>query len=281
MLQRLPKNVFATALVACTLAFVGACASVPSFKPSKPLDQAPSLEEGLLLCNEYRLPAEPKRPVTLRPFLSCLDDLKDRFPAAAAGNVGFTTFRDEFHLLYGHLNDQNWTTRLGTEVEVAIHAVLRALWQGNRPTVTPLERDLALKNFPLTAKTLDAQQWNVASNATFDPKLEALKAGVASLTEGERLEERQAGQVGAAESSRVSELCSEYFRLKRETVYLSNLWRDQFDLALLAPQSPLSTSVREKYTRRLDGALRELEELRPKIADARAKESFRVLACRP
>lgn len=258
-MQKRFKFIWVSPLIAlCGLA---SCASVPSFKPSKPLDQSSSLQEGLLLCNEYRLPDEPKRPVTLRPFLSCLDDLKAKFQAAATGNQAFEAFLTEFHQNYGRLSDAIWTPRLGTEIEVAVHTVLRALWQGERPTVTPLERELVLKNFPLSAKPLDAVDWNVSTHATFDPGLEQLKAGVASLSEGEGLQEGRAGAVGSEQSTSVAVLCQDYLRLKREAVYLGNLWRDQFDISLLAPQSPIGASVRDKYRRRLSDAMRDLEYL--------------------
>jgi len=271
---------FGRMILAGGLLALGACASVPAFKPSKPINQAQSLQEGLLLCNEYRLPVEPKRPVTLRPFLSCLDDLQDQFPGAANGSLAFKTFLTEFHLSYSVLSDARWTQRLGTELDVAIHAVLRALWQPATPTVTPLERELVLQNFPATAQRLGAANWTVATQAVFDPQLEALKAGVASFSEGEALQESQAVGVSVQQSPEVGILCEAYFRLRRETNYLSNLWRDQYDFSMLAPQSPVSATVRAKYTKRLDDALRELEILRPQIAEARVKDSFRVLACR-
>lgn len=276
----LPPKLPMAPVMLVALGLLSACASVPSFKPSKPIDQSKSLQEGLLLCNEYKLPPDPKRPVTLRPFLSCLDDLKDRFPSEAAGSVAFRTFLKEFDQSYGALSDDTWTERMGVEIEVAVHAVLRALWQPEAPTVTPLERDLVLRNFPITARQLDASKWTVATQAVFDPKLESLKAGVASLSEGESLLENQAAPIEAQQSSEVGVLCNAYFHLKRETAYLGNLWRDQFDFSLLAPQSQVSAAVREKYSKKLDDALRELENLRPQIAEARVKESFRVLACR-
>jgi hypothetical protein len=264
-------------VILINLLFAAGCASVPPFSPSKPVTEATSLQEGLLLCNEYKLPAEPRRPVTLRPYLTCLDELKERFPGPATASTAFTTFRDEFDRNYGQLTDATWTPRLGTEIEVAVHAVLRALWQTERPSVTPLERKLVLQDFPATARSLGAESWNVASGATFDPELEHLKAGMSSLADGEA---PVSAGISASQGPLTATLCQEYLRLMRETVYLSHLSQDQYDFSQLAPQSPMSTAVREKYRQRLDNALRELGELRPKIEDARVKQGFRVLACR-
>jgi hypothetical protein len=263
-----------------SLLFLG-CASVPPFAPSKPLDQAKSLQEGLLLCNEYRLPSEPKRPVTLKPFLNCLDDLADQFPAASSGYGAFHDFKNEFHMLYGTLTDQSWSERLGIEVEIAIHTSLRALWQESKPTVTPLERALVLQNFPLTAKRLDAANWNVASNVSLDPHLESLKAGLAALSESQTRQEGTSVSLGVDQGPHQAELCRRYLKLQAESNYLNGLWRDQYDFTLLVPRSPISAAVRDKYLRHLSAAVRELQDLSPEIADARAKAGFRVLACRP
>jgi hypothetical protein len=271
----------AAGLTAELVLVLGGCASVPAFKPSKPIEEAKSLQEGLLLCNEYRLPTEAKRPVTLRPFLNCVDDVQDRFRSEAAGSPQFETFRDEFHTLYGTLSDQTWSERLGTELEISLHTMLRALWRTEKPTVTPLERELVLRNFPITAERLNAASWTVSSSLALDPKLETLRAGVGALGGGDQRQEAVASQRSVGASNEVIDLCRRYFRIRDEVHYLDGLWRDQYDLTLLAPHTSISSAVRDKYTRHLDAASHELEDLRPKIAQARANGSFRVLACRP
>lgn len=262
-----------------------ACAHVPAFRPSRPLAEAPSLPEGLLLCHEYRIPPAPERPVVLRPFLDCLDELQERFPAEAAADDGFRAFRQEFHSSYATLGiggNESWSARLGIELDLAIHAILRALWQPARPMATAFERELVLRDFPSVARRLEATGWGIEptdGRATFDPRLERLKAGLAGLGAANLPAERALVAEDPMSAGEVALLCGRLQKLKDEVRYIDALRLDVRDFLHLQPRDPLTHAIAGKYSFRLDAAMRELEELRPKIADARAKGRFRVLAC--
>ena len=259
------------------------CAHVPTFRPSQPIENVPSLHEGLVLCHEYRMPPASKRPVDLKPFLNCLDELRDRFPAVAASEESFRVFQEEFQLSYHGLNEERWSERLGQELELSVHAVLRALWQVGTPVVTGFERELVIRNFPSTAQRLHAMDWEITNHASFDPQLEKVKAGVASFSGDPRQlteSKESSAQQDAAQTLESAALCERYLRLFSDIRYLAALRRDLQDLVAFQPNHPLAQSIRSKYDARLNAALRETEGLRPKIADGRAKGSFRVLACR-
>jgi hypothetical protein len=266
--------IFATrGLPALAVIAMGGCASVPAFHPSQSLDAVPSLYEGLLLCHEYRLPAEPSRPVLLRPYLDCLDTLAERYPASAVGRLGrppFATFRDEFHLLYGLQNDVSWTPRLGVEIEIAAQAALKGLWRGDGPppTLTAFQREVLLKNFPATSKQLRVTTWPVSDAVAFDPKLETLKAGLAAL------EEKGAGP---------PEWCTRLSKLRSETRYLAALSRDIGDVSLLDSRDSVTGAVRSRLEKRLANALHEVDELRtqPQVGPSAGRHEDTVLACPP
>jgi hypothetical protein len=61
-----------------------ACSSVPDFKPSRPVEEATSLRDGLEICAEYRIPPGegPGRVGVLAPWLRCFEKIIKKFPGA-------------------------------------------------------------------------------------------------------------------------------------------------------------------------------------------------------
>jgi hypothetical protein len=61
-----------------------ACSTVPSFKPSRPVQETSTLSESLLVCREYQITGkDPSRRVSsLVPWIDCLDDTFERYPNA-------------------------------------------------------------------------------------------------------------------------------------------------------------------------------------------------------
>jgi hypothetical protein len=71
-------------------ALLGACSSVPDFRPTKPIEEASSLQEARELCGAYRIESEqnasgkmrPVRVPALVPWINCFEKTFRRFPAA-------------------------------------------------------------------------------------------------------------------------------------------------------------------------------------------------------
>lgn len=65
-----------------------ACSSVPDFRPSKPVEEASSLEDAIGICGEYKIKgdqnssglAKPARVVTLVPWIRCFETVFRKFP---------------------------------------------------------------------------------------------------------------------------------------------------------------------------------------------------------
>jgi hypothetical protein len=232
-----------------------ACASAPLFQPSIPLKQARSLQESLILCGEYRMPYPAERPVALRPYRDCVDEAAEEHPPKPEGSFGI--FHDELREKYRQLRENEWTPRLGAELGAAVRAALRALWREGSGISdaghTAGERDAMLRHFPRAARSLGASRWPTARRVVLDPALENLKAGLASLAPGPL--ESQVERTGEIDA------------LRSEVEYLAGLWKDEQDLARLAPDTPVLASLRERYRGRLETAKRALEDLRGSVAD--------------
>ncbi|MGZ3698040.1 MAG: hypothetical protein ACXWP5_07870 [Bdellovibrionota bacterium] len=237
------------------------CASGPGFKPSEPLDEAPSQAEGLLLCAEYQFPVPATRPIVLKPMLRCLDELAREFPAEDV--PGSQAFRRELHLRWDSLSDLSWDAESGLAYNLAIHAVLRHLWRGGAifPTDrdTPEEREAVLRLFPWTARILGAFTWPVARSWELDPELERLRAGITGL-------EAPSIQTRPAKSPEHARACGELSRLDSAAEHLSSVFRDENELTELAPESQDAVQAREMYTHRRDAALQQLESLKPELS---------------
>lgn len=265
-------------------ASLGGCASAPRFEPSRPIPESRSLREGLLLCDEYEAPVEDHRVISLRPYLDCSQELAERFPEQAVGD--FDLFLRELRKTYGSLKDWYWTPELGAQIRTAIRALYRALWQGRRgeggatAPYTQEERSAVLKHFPKTAEALGARRWHVfggelAGQAAYDPDLEALRAGVASLAP-----RRPSPAVVPSEAETpVAAICLRVEELTHRLEYLGSLWLDQREMTALAPNSEVSDLARRKYQRALDQATEELNLLRREIFDLRANGTVREFAC--
>ncbi|OFZ52674.1 MAG: hypothetical protein A2428_01330 [Bdellovibrionales bacterium RIFOXYC1_FULL_54_43] len=258
---------------------VMACASVPAFHPSVPLENATSLPEALVLCNEYRASIPAKRPVSMLPYVKCVDRVAELFPTRLTR--GFLVFKEELHFQYDLLKEADWTPQKGVDLETAIHAVFRALWR-NEPRMnsyTVAERQLVMQLFSKTADALNAAQWNVSQAAALDPQLETLRAGFAALSEPPH-EKNRAAELSARNSGRTARLCEQILHLKTEIGYLGSLWRDLLDMTDLAPGNETSLQTRERYETRLRLAGSELETLRARVREAESSFGFKVRQCR-
>lgn len=75
------------------------CSSIPKFTPSKPVEEASSLNEAIDLCAAYQIHGEesssgvakPTRVVTLVPWMRCFENIFRKFPAAK-NHEGFVMF---------------------------------------------------------------------------------------------------------------------------------------------------------------------------------------------
>ncbi len=246
------------------------CAS-EKFTPTLPVEQAPSLEEGLILCNEYRLPPNAKRTAALSPYLKCVDELAERHPEPS--NVAFARFRDELHLIYHALGDVKWSETRGYQLETAIHALFRALWRKGvpnfEPDATSKEQAWVLRYFPRTAKALHAPSWKISDKITMDPGLEKLKAGAASLVVPRE-------QTSQAPIQKTAEICGQLSALFGKIGYLSSLWRDQVEIAFLHQST---AAPHAEYEKNLDEARGLVEDLRSKIQEAHGDGGFNFAAC--
>lgn len=267
------KKLFAAGLA---IAVSGvACATIPPFQTSKPLEESKSLQEALVLCHEYRFPMEGfERPIALRPFLDCIDDASSLHPPNPLTSV-FPTFRKEFHDYYDQLQDSLWSRRLAAELETAIHAVLRSLWQDRVGTgaYTEAERDYALKHFPKTAELLKAQDWRIAWDHGLDSQLEALVAAVASMS----------APVSAASQTPVTpmpqDLCEKFVNFRTEVHYLQALWKDRQYIAKTNWAAGLGIALEKRYRARILVAEGMLADLRAETKDAGIKRGFQAVGC--
>jgi hypothetical protein len=270
-------------VLAGALTLGAACASAPRFAPSSPIEESWSLHEGLLLCDEYDPPRPMERPIALKPFVDCVDELADRH--GEQGSAAFSLLRRELQSQYDTFHDSMWSPAMGSEVAVATHAALRAVWREGlddraRPPgllYTPQEQELVLRHYPRTAAAVGASAWKVSSAAAFDPKLERLRAGLTSLS-GSALE-ASARSGGPSEARLGTRLCQEYLDLRSEAAYLSSLLRDYRDMTRLAPEDDGAERVRRRYVEGLGRAVAALRQLEPRVRAARAEGYLRLQAC--
>ena len=230
-----------------------------------------------MLCSEYHVPWPAERPVVLKPFLDCMDQVAEWHGLTQTGYL--EKFREEFHNVYDSTKDAYWKPLDGFEFDVAVHAIFRAIWSsdGTPQVFTAGEQELVLKRFPLTAKAIGAAQWKTSKENVTDRRLETLKAGVLALF-GQAPSNEQTASASAARSVPDSKLCDRLLRLRSEVDYLEKLWRDQYEMTQLAPESAASVSARERYQQRIQAAEVSLEELRPQVRSAR-KSGFQKSAC--
>ncbi len=235
---------------------LGGCATAPHFQPSFPVEKCGSLEEGLLLCGEYRVQPESSRPISLRPFLDCIDDAAASHPGPRA--EGFLVFRDELRQKFEKIREEEWSAPRAERLDVAVHSVLRTLWRGSRfvGRFSKPERAAVLMEFPRTSQILKTSQWAVdpkrpESSGVMDPGLEKLRAGVNafSLLQKNRLEFQP-------------ELRQSLENLIQETEYLGALWEDLLSLRALGEASEPRRKLEERYRTRLEMARNLLEKNR-------------------
>ncbi|MBI3543667.1 MAG: hypothetical protein HY075_10385 [Deltaproteobacteria bacterium] len=81
---------FVCAVSFAAMVVVPGCSSVPDFRPSKPIEEASSLNEALDLCAAYQIKGDvngagralPERTVVLVPWLRCFETIFRKFPVA-------------------------------------------------------------------------------------------------------------------------------------------------------------------------------------------------------
>lgn len=152
------------------------CASTPPFTPSKPLEAAKTPQEGLFLCNEYKIsPQNARRIAALKPYLNCLDDLSERFNHFQE-IPQIRDFQQELQSRFDLLDDSYWNERLASQFELAIHAALRGLWRPKQipPTYTWPEKNALTDIFPKTANHLSTSELKISASREVDPKFEKL-----------------------------------------------------------------------------------------------------------
>jgi hypothetical protein len=219
--------------------FVSGCASVPQFTPSQKIEQAASLTEGLLLCNEYRMPLPAERLVALKPFLNCLDELNEIFNPAGT-HIIFNTFQAEMFKRYSLIDEWEWSPHLGIEYEIAIHAIERRISLGESYSgiFTPTEQELAQRFFPKTARLLDAKNWKTSSSAQFDPELEKLYAEIAPLLsqESNLLFQVSIPIEPSPLQIQNENQCNKLRKLNGELGQLASLWKDLKIFSRITPE---------------------------------------------
>lgn len=256
------RGVLASWVLGVLSTHLGGCATAPHFQPSLPIEKSGSLEEGLLLCGEYRVEAVASRPISLRPFLDCMDDAAASHPGPRT--EGFLVFRDELRQKFEQIREEEWSAPRAERLDVAVHSVLRTLWRGSRfeGRFSKPERAAVLAEFPRTSQVLKASQWAVdpkrpESSGVMDPGLEKLRAGVnaVSLLQKDRLEFQP-------------ELRQGLENLIQEAEYLGALWEDLLALRALGDAGEPRRKVEERYRTRLETARNLLEKTRlnPKIS---------------
>ncbi len=84
------------------MVLVSACSSIPDFKPSKPLEEASSLNEAFDLCAAYQIKGDSydsgrarlARTVVIVPWINCFESLFRKFPAAQSRQEYVMFFRN-------------------------------------------------------------------------------------------------------------------------------------------------------------------------------------------
>src|SRR6185437_10553007 len=142
------KNV----ILALFLTLLAACASVPRFDELKQVPKSATLQEALWICGGYRLPDPARRPVDLKPLVECVNQAAERHPPH--DDVRFQSalpeFQRELNSGYSYLRDSNWSAQLGRELDAAIHAGLRILWEspGAVHVIAEREQEALAAHFP-------------------------------------------------------------------------------------------------------------------------------------
>lgn len=157
---------------------LGGCASVPDFRPSSPLGESETLEEGLLLCHEYEMPLLARRPVAMKPYVQCVNELLRLSEGWGAPSVQFQVFRRELNQFYDGHNDWTWREAKAPRIQKAIRGAMKGLWRGSLGGSYSDDEASALREFlPRTARVLGASRWKAESaGGGFHRGLERLKA---------------------------------------------------------------------------------------------------------
>lgn len=250
-------------LAACGIALFAGCVSAPKFEPTRELSEAQSLNESLLLCDQYQIPSDAGRAVAFRPFLDCVEESVGRHSPDPTHPVW--RFVKDLELRYSTLSEAEWTPQLGSELEAAVHAILRSLWrEENILEATQNEKNQALRHFRQTAALLGAARWRVVPAVRLDPDLENLRAGVASLSSLRTSKAASQRSLGEG-SAPTDEVCQKLAELQKQVAYLVALWQDRQDIRQLEPKSSLPEPLQSRYLTQLKEASDQLQLFRSRF----------------
>ncbi len=268
------KGIAKTLLILLNFAlWMGGCASKPRFQPSAPVENTRTVQEALLLCDQYHAPPDAVRPIALAPYLDCVDDAAARHRDTAP--EAFLAFRRELHSRYSSLSDSEWSPSVKREIELAIHALFRVLWSegGWRPRVTEAEKKAVLRHFPILADRFAAESWSPHRVVFLDPELEAAKARLAALRKS------KGDPVRTLSPSAVTQLCLQFAKIEDEVGYLHALWDDLSEMVRLDPRNEVRGRVEQKFRDRIRNVLLRLEELELGVEKAGAENVISRNVC--
>jgi hypothetical protein len=260
-------------LGALVIAVCCSCSSVPTFRSSTPVASAASLEEALLLCQEYKISLNDTRANAVWPYRKCLNEASAHFPSVIYRE--FDGFLNELNFRSDVLRDDEWGDAAAARWTLAVRALLRVMSNGGYG-VSLEEKSAIITVFPWTARALDVASWPVAS-VEVDPGLWKLQAGIAGIFSSSL--DSGAATPGAPDSREAFELCIRLKRLKGEVDYLAGLWQDQRNMARIDPDYPGLNGLAKRYDCRLVKAQEELTTLRERIKVASQAGRFRVSGC--
>jgi hypothetical protein len=182
-------------------------------------------------------------------------------------------FRDELRSNYAVLPGAGWSPEIGRDFDVAIHAILRAIWRGEfSDDFTKAEKQTVMQVFPVTAQWLGARTWHSVEKTVLDRRLEALRAGAAGLVGHFR---RAAMQTHEPLTETGIALCRDFRKFKDDVNYLVALWNDQKDIIELGIDGEQFVELVQKYEKRLQEARDRLESLQKTVrAVEAAKEAL-------
>lgn len=254
---------------------LSSCSTSSRFRTSRPVEETRFIEEAMLLCHEYRLPTPADRPESLDPMVNCVNRAREKHELNKEHPVSI--FAEELTQIATsrknpRIEGENpWSPQLGRNLELATHALLRAMWRSAVDSGTFLagEKEAALKHFPETTAALQAEQWETGQPVPrLDPELESLKAAFSGTisAQKEEVKKRPAPPACGAAETRQLALRGRISELKEDILELDRTWAELQNLAGLDGSQKLGRSLQESYGEDLWAAIQELEHLRAAFA---------------
>lgn len=241
-------------LIALLIIAFSSCATPPFFNAGEKVAESASLQEALLLCNEYKVNEVVRRPIVLLPYVTCVTDISRTHSMKSNGS--FDVFKQELKQSYDLLQEGDWRRSTGIEMEIGIRALFRALWRGNTVSsgdvYTEDEKLFASRYFPRTSKKIGVSQWRIRDVVSTNMEIENIRAVIASFFV------YSYGFVGEA-----SDKCGLLRLLITESAYLAALWLDRTEMVKEFGLVNESVSkIDERIKKRIADAKQQLEMLR-------------------